>query len=99
MASPLAMLARMATVTECYQICLAIITRLAAKLLMMNVQVRHGAARLTAPSVSAKDLLPKTFICGGIKPQGDDFWTNPIHDAFSPRFSRNACFWSSGRNL
>ena len=89
----------MATVTECYQVCLGIVTGLAPKLLMMNFQIRHNAARLTAPSVAAQHLLAQILIRDGIKPQGSVFWTNLIHDAFSSRFSMKACFWSSGRNL
>jgi hypothetical protein len=33
-----------------------------AKLLAMDFQVRHRAARLTTPAIAAQDLLPKTLV-------------------------------------
>jgi hypothetical protein len=43
-------------------IALGIISGVAAKLLMMDFQVRHPSATLTAPAVAAEDLQPQLLI-------------------------------------
>jgi hypothetical protein len=54
--------------TERDEIQLGIFARKAAKLLMVNLQIRHRAARLTPPAVSTQDLLAQAFIRQGIQP-------------------------------
>ena len=68
-ASPdsLVMDAHMACGAECDQVLFRIVARVAAKLCVMNLQVRHRAARLTTPAITTQDLLPK------ILPRHEDF--------------------------
>jgi hypothetical protein len=48
--------------TERDEIQLGIFARVAAKFLMVNLQVRHRAARLTPPSIATQDLLAQSFV-------------------------------------
>jgi len=77
--------------TERDEIQLGIFARLAAKFLMVNLQVRHGAAELAAPGVAVQDLLTESFVRRRVQPQARWFWANRVHEAFSLRPSRNAC--------
>jgi len=47
-----------ASVTKGDEVTLRIFTRVAAKLLMVDLQVRHRSTRLTAPIVATQDLSP-----------------------------------------
>ena len=47
--------------TERDEIQLGIFARMAAKFLMVNLQVRHRAARLTPPAIAPQHLLPQTL--------------------------------------
>src|SRR2546422_11780277 len=67
--------------------------------LMVNLQIRHCAATLTPPAVSAQHLLPQGFVQLGNQPQAWILWWNAVHDAFSVICSTNACRCSPGRNL
>ena len=48
--------------TERDEIQLGIFARMAAKFLMVNLQVRHRAARLTPPAIAPQNLLPQTVV-------------------------------------
>jgi hypothetical protein len=72
---------------------------MAAKLFVVNFQVRHRAARLAPPAIATQDLLPQSFVGLRIDPQAWEVLANRTHDAFSLSPSRNACFCSSGRSL
>ena len=85
--------------TKCDQVVLRIVTGLTAKLFVMDLQVRHGAARLTPPAIAPQHLLLQSLVRHRIQSQGRGFWTNRAHDAFSLTAARNACRCSSGRNL
>ncbi|SPF44439.1 hypothetical protein SBA1_530075 [Candidatus Sulfotelmatobacter kueseliae] len=50
------------------KVLLRIIAGVTAKLLVVNFQVRHRAARLTTPAVAAQDLLTQSFIRNLIEP-------------------------------
>ena len=54
--------------TERYEIQLGIFARMAAKFLMVNLQVRHRAARLTPPAIAVKYPLPEIFVRYWIEP-------------------------------
>jgi len=84
---------------ECNQVLLGIIAGMTPKLFVVDLQVRHRAARLTPPGIATQDLLPQPVVRRRIQPQARKFWANRAHDAFSLRPSRNACRCSSGRNL
>ena len=72
---------------------------MAAKFLVVNLQVRPGAAALTLPTIAAQHLLPKAFLQLGITPPTRTFGQNLVHDAFSVTSCRKACLCSPGRNL
>jgi hypothetical protein len=58
------------------QVLLRIVTRTAAKFLVVNLEIRHRAARLTTPAVAMQDLLPQALVRQGIQPQAAEFWAN-----------------------
>jgi hypothetical protein len=89
----------MALRAERDQVVFGIKARVASKLFVMNLQVRHSAARLTPPAIATQHLLPKNFIRVRIQPQGQESWVNRAHEAFLFRPTRNACLCSPGRNL
>ncbi len=60
-------------IAECDQVFFRIIAGVAAKLLVVNFQVRHRAADLTSPAVAAKDLLPQISRTNRIQPQARGF--------------------------
>jgi hypothetical protein len=70
---------------------------LASEFLVVNFQIRHRAAGLTAPAVAAQDLLAQLLVFDRIQPQARSSWPSFVHDAFSLRLSRKASFWASGR--
>jgi hypothetical protein len=77
--------------TERNQVLLGIIAAMAAKILVVNLKVRPGPARLTSPTVTAQHVLPESIVQLGIEPQAWLFGQNPIHDAFSATSCRKAC--------
>jgi hypothetical protein len=48
--------------TERDEVQLGIFARMAAKFLMVNLQVRHRAARLTPPAIAPQHLLPQSLV-------------------------------------
>ena len=82
---------RMASHAQRYQILSGIITTLAAKILVVNLKVRPGPARLTFPTVAAQHLLPEPVVQLEVEPQAWLFGQNPIHEAFSATSCRKAC--------
>jgi hypothetical protein len=50
--------AGMAPCTERNQVLFGVVARVAAKLFVVDFQVRHCAARLTPPAIATQDLLP-----------------------------------------
>ena len=91
--------ARMACNAERNQVLFGIVTGVAAKLSVVDLQVQHRAARLTLPAITAEHSVAELFVQIGIQPQARRFWANRAHDAFSLRPPRNACPCSPGRNL
>ena len=59
------MCTRVACGTERDQVLFGVAAGMAAKLFVMDFQVRHRAARLTAPAVAAQHLLPETLVRHG----------------------------------
>jgi hypothetical protein len=57
-----AMYYRMAFSTQRDQVILRIITTPTAKILVMNLQVRPGPARLASPTVATQHLLPESIV-------------------------------------
>jgi hypothetical protein len=55
-----------AHVAERDEVLFGIVTRVAAKLCVMDLQVRHRATRLTAPAITTQDLLTKGLVRGSI---------------------------------
>jgi len=71
-----------ALATERDEIQLGIFARMAAKFLMVNLQVRHRAARLTPPTIAMQHLLPQILVGHRIQPQAGRIWKHRAHDAF-----------------
>ena len=67
---------RMASHAQRYQILFGIITTLAAKILVVNLKVRPGPARLASPTVAAQHLLPESIVRLAIEPQAWLFGKN-----------------------
>jgi len=44
------------------EILFGIVAGLAAKLFVVNFQIRHCAARLTPPVIASQNLLPQNFV-------------------------------------
>jgi hypothetical protein len=74
-----------------------ITTGVTAEVFMVNFQVGHRPAGLTAPAIALQHLLPQLLVCDRIESQAWGLWANRVHAAASLRFLRKACFWSSGR--
>ncbi len=51
------------------QVFFGVVARVAAKLLVMNLQVRHRAAGLTPPAIAAKHLVAELFVRIEVQPQ------------------------------
>jgi hypothetical protein len=58
----------MASSTEADQGWFGVITRMAAKFLVVNLQIRSGATRLASPAVTTQNSLPELMVLFGIKP-------------------------------
>jgi hypothetical protein len=58
-----------ASVTQRDQVVLRIIAALAAKILVMNFQVRSGPATLASPAITAQHLGSESIVQFEIKPQ------------------------------
>jgi hypothetical protein len=52
------------------QVFFGVVAGVAAKLFVMDFQVRHRSARLASPAIATQHLLPKTLVGIGIQPQG-----------------------------
>ena len=52
----------MALRAERFKLLFGVVARVAAKLLVVDFQVRHRAAQLTPPAIETQDLLPKALI-------------------------------------
>ena len=83
--------------TQRDQVQLRIFAGLAAKLLMVDFQLRHRAAGLTPPAVATQNLLAQTFVRRGV--QSKACGANHSQDTLSRRFSRKVCCGSPGKNL
>jgi hypothetical protein len=59
-----------------------LLRRLAAKLLVMNLQVLQAPARLTSPSIPLQDFSPELLIRFGMQSQARLLRSNLTHDAF-----------------
>jgi hypothetical protein len=81
------------------EILFRVVAGVAAKLFVMDFQVRHRTARLTTPAIATQDLPSQVLVGWRIEPQGCRFWTSGAHDTFSLSPPRNACRCSTGRNL
>jgi hypothetical protein len=55
--------------TEDDQIQFGVITTMAAKFFVVNLQLRSGAARLASPAVTTQNFLPELMVLFGIKPE------------------------------
>jgi hypothetical protein len=51
-----------------YQVLRGVFTSVAAELLMVDFQIRHRAAQLTAPAVSAQHFMSQILVGDRIKP-------------------------------
>ena len=59
---------RVTSAAESNQVFLGIIAALAAKFLVVNLQIRSGATRLASPAVTTQNSLPELMVLFGIKP-------------------------------
>jgi hypothetical protein len=69
--------------TKRNQVLLRIVAGLAAKFFVMNLEIRHRAARLASPAVATEHLVAKLFVRLGLKPHGRSLWSDQIHNTFS----------------
>ncbi|SPF44427.1 hypothetical protein SBA1_530063 [Candidatus Sulfotelmatobacter kueseliae] len=76
------------------QILSRIVPRVAAKLFVMDLQVRNRAARLTAPAVTTQNLLAQIVVRDGVEQEKRGFRVDRIHAAASLSCLRKACFWA-----
>ena len=81
----------MAERAECDQVLFGVRARVTAKFFVVDFQVRHLAARLTTPAVTAQYLLPQTLVLYRIQPETNGLRANRVHEAFSLMPPRNAC--------
>jgi hypothetical protein len=73
----------MAGIAQRDQVLLRVITRVAAKFFVMNLEIRHRAARLASPAVAAEYLVAELFVKLGLKPHRRSLWSDQVHDTFS----------------
>ena len=100
---PFAALAAMYSGVACRaqrnQVFFCVFARMAAEFLVVHLQIRHRATGLTPPAVPTQDLLTQTSVRQGVQPRGSGLGADHSQEAFSRRFSRNACCCSPGKNL
>jgi len=58
-----------ASIAQRDQILFCIVARLAAKLFVVNFQVRNRAAQLTPPALATRHLLPQPLVRHCVQPQ------------------------------
>jgi hypothetical protein len=81
------------------KVLLRIIAGVAAKLFVMDLQVRHRAARLTAPAVTTPNLSAQIVVRDGVEQERRGFRADRIHAAASLSCLRKASFWAiNGKN-
>ncbi len=73
----------MASSAQRNQILLRIIAGVAAKVFVVDFQVRHCAASLASPAVPAQHLLAQAFVQFYVESNARISGLNAIHDAFS----------------
>jgi hypothetical protein len=88
-----------ATGAQGNQVRVVIVALLAAKLLVVDLQVLSGTTDLASPAVATQYLFSEVFVELGIKLQARSLGSNPIHEAFSVTSCRKACRCSPGRNF
>ena len=81
-----------AIIAKSDQVLFGIAARATAEFLVVNFQIRHRPARLTAPSIAAEYLLTKFIVGRRIKPQPLAAGWPRVHADFSVTVSRNVCF-------
>src|SRR5271169_9601 len=81
------------------QVLLGIVAGLAAKFLVVDLEVRHRATQLALPPVTMEHLSAELFVQSGVKPQTRPLRSDTIHDALSAKWSRNVFLSSPGKNL
>jgi hypothetical protein len=81
------------------QILLGIISALAAKPFVVDLQIRPASAALAPPTIPPQYLLPESFVQFGVKAHARLFGENSVHEAFSVTSCRKARRCSTGRNL
>ncbi len=62
--------AGMARGAECDKVFLGVLAGVTAKVLVMDLKIRHCAARLTPPAITTQHALPQPLILHYIQPQG-----------------------------
>ena len=77
--------------TKGYQIVLAILAGVAAKLFVVNFKVCHRTAELAAPAVSPQYVLAELLVILLLKPDRHLFRQNLLHWICSFTICRNAC--------
>ena len=81
------------------QIQIVIRALLAAKLLVMDLQVLPRTTDLALPAIATQYLFSELVVRFGIEPQARSLGSNPVHEAFSVTSCRKACRCSPGKNL
>jgi hypothetical protein len=80
----------MALDTESYEILSRIIAQAAPRLNVMDLQILHAPAGLTAPVVSLQDFTAKLAISFRVKPQAGPLCTDPLQKVTCT--SSRSCF-------
>jgi hypothetical protein len=81
------------------QVCVRIIATLAAKFLVVNLQIRPSPTTLASPTVTPPHLMPELFVQLRIEAPARAFGKNSFHEAFAVTSCRKACRCSLGKNL
>jgi hypothetical protein len=81
------------------QVCVRILAALAAKYLVVDLQIRRSPTTLAFPTITPQHLLPESFVQLRIEAQARAFGKNSVHEAFAVTSCRKASRCSPGRNL
>ena len=82
--------------TDSNQVLFGVLARVTSKLLVVDLEVRYCAARLTPPAIATQDPLPQSLVLRSIQPQPNRVSASRTCHTDSLRPARNFCFCSPG---
>jgi len=92
------MYARVAFCAQRDQILFLIPTGLAPEVLVVQLEMYHGAAHLAAPVVALQHLSMQFTVLFWIQPEARFLAADPFHEAFAATSDKKASCWVFGRN-